>query len=124
MTIRVGLIGAGRMGQVFAEQIAYRINEADLIAIANVSAEQVQVMENASAWKKVMPNLKFANDSVGNIDVSRNAVYGYDICTEVLGSEGGLMIGKMQQTPTLTLARNGVTYDKVPYFMERFGDAY
>ena len=69
-------------------------------------------------------NLKFASDAVGNIDVSRNAVYGYDIRTEVLGSEGGLMIGKLQQTPTLTLTRNGVTHDTVPYFMERFGDAY
>src|SRR5262245_7897350 len=44
MTIRVGLIGAGRMGQVFAEQIAYRINAADLIAIADVSAEQAQAV--------------------------------------------------------------------------------
>ena len=44
MTIRVGLIGAGRMGQVFAEQIAYRIAEADLTAIADVSSEQAQAV--------------------------------------------------------------------------------
>lgn len=69
-------------------------------------------------------NLKFANGAIGNIDVSRNAVYGYDIRTEVLGSDGGLMIGKMQQTATLALTRQGVTHDTVPYFMERFGEAY
>lgn len=71
-----------------------------------------------------MINLKFANETVGNIDVSRNAVYGYDIRTEVLGSEGGLLIGTLQQTSTLVMTREGVTHDTVPYFMERFGEAY
>jgi inositol 2-dehydrogenase len=71
-----------------------------------------------------MINLKFANGSLGNIDLSRNAVYGYDIRTEVLGSDGGLLIGKLQQTATLVMTRQGVTHDTVPYFMERFGEAY
>jgi inositol 2-dehydrogenase len=71
-----------------------------------------------------MINLRFANQAVGNIDISRNAVYGYDIRTEVLGSEGALHIGKLQQTATLMLTRAGVTHDTVPYFMERFADAY
>jgi inositol 2-dehydrogenase len=69
-------------------------------------------------------NLKFANGAVGNVDVSRNAVYGYDIRTEVLGSQGGLMIGKDRFTDTLVLTKDGVTHDTVPYFMERFADAY
>lgn len=69
-------------------------------------------------------NLKFANQAIGNIDLSRNAVYGYDIRTEVLGSEGGLLIGKLQQTSILVMTRQGVTHDTVPYFMERFGEAY
>ena len=69
-------------------------------------------------------NLKFANDAVGNVDVSRNAVYGYDIRTEVIGSEGSLLIGKLQQTPMLVMTREGVRHDTVPYFMERFAEAY
>jgi inositol 2-dehydrogenase len=69
-------------------------------------------------------NLKFANGAIGNIDLSRNAVYGYDIRTEVLGSDGGLLIGKLQQTATLVMTKEGVTHDTVPYFMERFGEAY
>ncbi len=71
-----------------------------------------------------MLNLKFANGGIGSIDLSRNAVYGYDIRTEVLGSEGGLLIGSLQQTATLVMTRAGVTHDTVPYFMERFGEAY
>jgi scyllo-inositol 2-dehydrogenase (NAD+) len=80
--------------------------------------EEVGDIDNA------MINLKFADGAIGNIDVSRNAVYGYDIRTEVLGSQGGLLIGKLQQTATLVMTRRGVTHDTVPYFMERFGEAY
>ena len=69
-------------------------------------------------------NLRFATEAIGNIDMSRNAVYGYDIRTEVLGTDGSLWIGYLQQTPTLVLTRGGVIHDTVPYFMERFGAAY
>jgi inositol 2-dehydrogenase len=69
-------------------------------------------------------NLKFENGAIGNVDLSRNAVYGYDIRTEVLGSKGSLWIGDIRQTPLLVLTTDGVTHDTVPYFIERFGGAY
>jgi len=69
-------------------------------------------------------NLKFASGALGNVDVSRNAVYGYDIRAEVLGSRGALRIGRDRLTDTLVLTVDGVTHDTVPYFMERFGEAY
>jgi len=69
-------------------------------------------------------SLKFENGAVGSIDVSRNAVYGYDVSTEVLGSEGSLFISKEKQTPLLVKTRAGVTHDTVPYFMQRFAEAY
>jgi myo-inositol 2-dehydrogenase/D-chiro-inositol 1-dehydrogenase len=68
--------------------------------------------------------LQFENGALGSIDLSRNAVYGYDIRTEVLGTQGGLLIGNLQQTATLVLTRQGVRHDTMPYFMERFGAAY
>jgi inositol 2-dehydrogenase len=69
-------------------------------------------------------NLKFASGAVGNVDVSRNAVYGYDVRTEVIGSQGSLMIGKLQQTPLLVMTPNNISHDTVPFFMERFAEAY
>lgn len=69
-------------------------------------------------------NLKFANGGIGNVDLSRNAVYGYDIRTEVLGSKGGLLIGRDRYTDILVMTKEGVCHDTVPYFMERFGTAY
>lgn len=72
----------------------------------------------------VVVNLRFQNDTIGNIDMSRNAVYGYDIRTEVLGTEGSLWIGYLQQTPMLVLKKGGVSHDTVPHFMDRFEIAY
>ena len=69
-------------------------------------------------------NVVFANAALGNIDVSRNARYGYDIRTEVLGDEGALWIGTIQQTPLLVLDRSGVRHDVYPWFPERFAHAF
>ncbi|PID56803.1 inositol 2-dehydrogenase [candidate division KSB3 bacterium] len=70
-------------------------------------------------------NLRFENGSIGNIDVSRNAVYGYDIRTEILGAEGCLQIGYLRHTPLVVMTRTrGVSHDTVPFFLERFSPAY
>lgn len=69
-------------------------------------------------------NLAFENGAIGNVDVSRNAIYGYDIRTEVIGSEGTLLIGTLQQNPLLVLTKNSVAHDTLPGFMARFADAY
>lgn len=69
-------------------------------------------------------NMLFQGGILGNVEVSRNAFYGYDIRTEVLGTEGCVQIGYYQQTPLLLLNRQGIHHDMVPYLMERFGEAY
>jgi len=69
-------------------------------------------------------NMLFEGGALGNVEVSRNALYGYDIRTEILGTEGGLNIGYYQQTPLLIMTTRGISHDMVPYIIERFGDAY
>lgn len=68
--------------------------------------------------------MRFENGALGNVEVSRNALYGYDIRTEILGTEGGLHIGYYRQTPLLVMTRAGIGHDMVPYIVQRFGDAY
>lgn len=81
-------------------------------------------LKDAGDIDNAMINLKFANGAIGNVDISRNAVYGYDIRTEILGSEGGLQIGSLQHTTVLTMNRDGLTHATVPYFIDRFTGAY
>ncbi|HEY8228428.1 MAG TPA: inositol 2-dehydrogenase [Pyrinomonadaceae bacterium] len=69
-------------------------------------------------------SLYFENGALGVIDLSRNGVYGYDIRTEILGTEGTLKIGYLRETPIMVMTKDGITHDTVPYFTERFEQAY
>ena len=69
-------------------------------------------------------SLTFSSGKLGVVDLSRSGIYGYDISTEILGSEGTLKIGYLRETPVMLLTKNSVAHDTVPYFMERFRDAY
>jgi len=68
--------------------------------------------------------LRFADGRLGVVDLSRNVVYGYDIATELLGTQGTLRIGYLRETPLLVLTKGTVAHDTVPFFMERFANAY
>jgi scyllo-inositol 2-dehydrogenase (NAD+) len=81
-------------------------------------------LESVGDIDNAVINLRFVSGALGNIEVSRNAFYGYDIRTEVLGSEGAVMIGVHQYTPVVLLTRAGAQHDVMPYLVERFGDAY
>ena len=69
-------------------------------------------------------SLTFAGGTLGVVDLSRSGIYGYDIATEILGLQGTLRIGYLRETPVMLLTKNSVAHDTVPYFMERFRDAY
>ncbi|HEY9078191.1 MAG TPA: inositol 2-dehydrogenase [Anaerolineaceae bacterium] len=69
-------------------------------------------------------NLRYENGAIGQIDLTRNAVYGHDVRTEIIGSEGALYIAKLQYTDLLVMKPNNISHDTVPYFMERFAEAY
>jgi inositol 2-dehydrogenase len=69
-------------------------------------------------------SLVFASGRLGVVDLTRNGIYGYHINTELLGTAGTLRIGYLRETPLTVMTKEGVTHDTVPYFMERFRDAY
>jgi predicted dehydrogenase len=75
-------------------------------------------MDNAIA------SLVFADGRLGVVDLTRNGIYGYDIITELLGTEGTVRVGYIQETPITVMTRNTVAHDTVPYFIERFERAY
>lgn len=69
-------------------------------------------------------DLVFQSGALGAVQLSRNAVYGYDIRGEIWGTKGSIQIGYYRQTPILMFGPAGITHDAVPYFMERFESAY
>ena len=86
--------------------------------IAYPELETVGDIDNAVA------SLVFASGKLGVIDLTRSGIYGYDISTEILGLEGTIRIGYLRETAITVMKKNNVSHDTVPYFMERFRDAY
>ncbi|HUE87704.1 MAG TPA: Gfo/Idh/MocA family oxidoreductase [Vicinamibacterales bacterium] len=87
--------------------------------IAYPELETVGDIDNAIA------SLTFSSGKLGVVDLTRSGIYGYDIATEILGLEGTIRIGYLRETPITILTKaNGACHDTVPYFMERFRDAY
>ena len=58
--------------------------------------------------------LVFDDGRLGVVDLTRNGFYGYDIVTELLGTEGTLRIGYLRETPVLMMTKNTVAHDTVP----------
>jgi scyllo-inositol 2-dehydrogenase (NAD+) len=86
--------------------------------IAYPELESVGDIDNAVA------SLVFTSGKLGVIDLTRSGIYGYDISTEILGLEGTIRIGYLRETAITVMKKNNVSHDTVPYFMERFREAY
>jgi len=69
-------------------------------------------------------NLKFAQGAIGNIESLAQAVYGYDVRTEIVGSKGSILVGSMYRTPTTFLASHGSFQPTADHFLTTFADAY
>ena len=69
-------------------------------------------------------NLKYAKGAIGNIESYAQALYGYDVRTEIVGSKGSVFIGSMEKTPAVFLSVNGGTHILADHFLSRFADAY
>ena len=80
----------------------------------------------------VTASLHFRQGALGTAHASTHAGYGYDIRSEVFGSEGNLILGGLNRTElTVCSVENGITKPqtfqpegRLPHFMIRFKEAY
>jgi myo-inositol 2-dehydrogenase/D-chiro-inositol 1-dehydrogenase len=69
--------------------------------------------------------LRYANGTIGSIDNSRQAVYGYDQRVEVFGEKGGIVVSNKKPDNAVYSSADGVHAAKPLYFfIERYTDAY
>jgi myo-inositol 2-dehydrogenase/D-chiro-inositol 1-dehydrogenase len=71
-----------------------------------------------------MTLLRFENGALGVIETSRRSEWGYDIRTEVAGSEGKVVVEAGQKTPLLFSRSFGYEGDHFENFPDRFEAAY
>ena len=105
----------------------------DLARFFMGEVERVQTLAGTLAYPELktvgdidnaVVSLRFSSGMLGAVDLSRNGIYGYDIQSELLGTEGTLRIGYLRETPLFVMKKNSISHDTVPYFMERFAQAY
>ena len=68
--------------------------------------------------------LRFPSGALASIENSRRSGFGYDVRTEIFGSQGALMVGESRNLPVRRFSSSGVQEDHQYFFLERFRDAY
>lgn len=69
-------------------------------------------------------NLKYRRGAIGNIESYVQAIYGYDVRTEIVGSKGSIFVGSLYNSPYISLTSGGSNRTLRDYFLTRFADAY
>jgi inositol 2-dehydrogenase len=69
-------------------------------------------------------NLQYKQGAIGNIESYAQAVYGYDVRTEIVGSKGSIFVGSLERMPTVFLTSRGGEQVLADHFLSRFADAY
>src|SRR5215472_837102 len=69
-------------------------------------------------------NLKYLHGAIGNVESYVQALYAYDVRTEVIGSKGSILVGRLQKTPATFLTTHGSNEILADHFLTRFADAY
>ncbi len=69
-------------------------------------------------------NLQYRQGAIGNVESYVQAVYGYDVRTEVVGSKGSIFIGSLEKVPAVFLTSRGGERMLADHFLTRFADAY
>ena len=107
----------------------------ELFAIGKVLIEQK--FAEIEDYDTILVSLKFGNDSVGAVDGSMQASYGFDQRVEIFGSKGCIFIDNMVPTQILFYSNNGGRIDKLTdaawssknksyslFYMDRYHDAF
>lgn len=120
-----------RSGGIFIDLMIHDIDLAHYLmgkAVTEVAAFGSIIkypdFKKAGDIDQALAYLKFENGSIGDLEGSRNAFYGYDVRTEIIGTEGTLLIGSNRKSNVQLLTDTGNRHEIIPVFQERFATAY
>ncbi|HUV06906.1 MAG TPA: Gfo/Idh/MocA family oxidoreductase [Spirochaetia bacterium] len=128
-----------RGGGLFIDMLLHDFDLARFLMkdeVASVFADETNLVVDGEGINRFADNvtasLRFEKGALGTAHASMHARYGYDIRSEVFGSEGGLLIGGLNSTElTLCTPERGISRPRTflpegdsPHFMVRFKEAY
>jgi myo-inositol 2-dehydrogenase/D-chiro-inositol 1-dehydrogenase len=111
------------------------IHDFDALRFLNPGAEPAEVFALADALIRpdfsdrglldtAVVTVRFDNGALATAEASFQAVYGYDVRGEVLGSAGMLTVGDLRSTHLTTYGPAGLAAGCVRYDQDLFRDAY
>jgi myo-inositol 2-dehydrogenase / D-chiro-inositol 1-dehydrogenase len=111
------------------------IHDFDALRFLNPGAEPAEVFAWADALIRpdfadrglldtAVVTVRFDNGALATAEASFQAVYGYDVRGEVLGSAGMLTVGDLRATHLTAYGPHGFSADCVVYDQDLFRDAY
>jgi inositol 2-dehydrogenase len=118
-------------GGIFLDMLSHDFDMARFLISSEVKS--VYVLGGAMLYEEIRQkgdldvvtvNFEFESGAVGMLHGSRKSVFGYDLRTEVMGTEGTVYVGS-HHDPNLALGtREGLTFKGVQWFWGRFYEAY
>lgn len=111
------------------------IHDFDALRFLNPGAEPAEVFALAGALIRpdfagrglldtAVVTVRFDNGALATAEASFQAVYGYDVRGEVLGSAGMFTVGDVRRTSVVRYGEDGISADCVGYDQDLFRDAY
>ena len=88
------------------------------------SAAGVPELSSVGDYDSAVVNLRFATGATGTVELARTAVYGEDVRTEVIGSGGGVFVGRLPYSQGAFGTRGTIAIDAVDPSQMRFATAY
>jgi myo-inositol 2-dehydrogenase/D-chiro-inositol 1-dehydrogenase len=102
-------------------QVGSDIEEVYANGVAFIDSE----IKNVGDVDTAIALLKFKNGTLGIVDNSRQALYGYDQRVEVFGSKGCVIANNEPSNTIRLFTADGTKEDNIPYFfLERYMDSY
>jgi len=88
------------------------------------STAGVPELATVGDYDSAVVNLRFRKGGTGSVEMARTTVYGEDVRTEVVGSEGSVFIGRLPYSQGSFGTRGTLTIDAVDPSQMRFAIAY
>jgi myo-inositol 2-dehydrogenase/D-chiro-inositol 1-dehydrogenase len=117
-------------GGIFVDMLVHDFDLARFLVgeVAEVSAWGATLIDPGYAAAgdvdTAVAMLRFASGALGVVEGARRTTWGYDIRTEVAGSEAKLVVEASQKTPLVTSCGLGYGGDHYESFPDRFEAAY
>jgi myo-inositol 2-dehydrogenase/D-chiro-inositol 1-dehydrogenase len=94
----------------------------EITAVSNVSAEGGFVTAGGPEIASI--TLRFAGGTLAQVNTVRGILYGFDVRTEVIGTDASVAGGFAREVPVTEFRREGESSAQAYWFPQRFAQAY